>query len=66
MDESLMKYIPKAYKKDIVSIEKGRKVWNEHSKRWNIMIVVEWKDGAINEYQNASYMRVKLQEFGRN
>lgn len=30
------------------------------------MIVVEWKDGAINEYQNASYMRAKLQEFGRN
>lgn len=66
IDKSLMKYIPKEYKKDIVSIQKSEKVWNDHTKRWNTLINVIWKDGAENEYQNATYMYGKLKEFGRD
>ena len=66
MNNSLMTYIPKEYKKDVASISKGEKVWNEYTNRWNTTIVVEWKDGEVNEYQNASYMRNKLAEFGRD
>lgn len=66
IDKALLKYIPKGYKKQIVSIQKGEKVWNEYTKRWNIMIDVEWNDGETVSYQNASYMHFLLKEFGRN
>lgn len=62
----LMEYIPKEYKKDVVDIRTGNKVWNETTKKWNITIIVEWNDGETNEYQNASYMRFKLKEIGRD
>lgn len=64
--EQLMKYIPKIYKSEVASITKGENVWNEYTKRWNTTIVVEWKNGKINEYQNVSYMRALLTEFGRD
>lgn len=60
-----MRYIPREYKEEVESIEKGEKVWNEYTNRWNTTIIVRWKDGEINEYQNASYMKAKLVEFGR-
>lgn len=50
-----MRYIPRFYKNEVENIYKGEKVWNEITKRWNTMIVVEWKDGEINEYQNATF-----------
>ena len=52
----LMRYIPKIYKDEVKNIYKGEKVWNEITKRWNTVIVVEWEDGETNEFQNASYM----------
>lgn len=64
--KELMRYIPKEYKNEVANIEKGEKVFNEYTNRWNITIIVEWKDGEINEYQNASYMKEKLAEFGRD
>lgn len=62
----LMRYIPKEYKNEVENIKKGEKVWNEYTNRWNVTIIVEWKDGEVNEYQNASYMKEKLAEFGRD
>lgn len=62
----LMRYIPREYKEEVESIEKGEKVWNEYTNRWNTTIIVRWKDGEINEYQNASYMKAKLVEVGRD
>lgn len=62
----LMRYIPREYKKEVESIEKGEKVWNEYTNKWNTTIIVRWKDGEINEYQNASYMKAKLVEVGRD
>ena len=64
--KELMRYIPKEYKNEVANIEKGEKVWNEYTNRWNVTIIVEWKDGEINEYQNAAYMKEKLAEFGRD
>lgn len=64
--KELMRYIPKEYKNEVANIKKGEKVYNEYTNRWNITIIVEWKDGEINEYQNASYMKEKLEEFGRD
>lgn len=63
--KELMRYIPRSYKNEVEDIYKGEKVWNEITKRWNTMIVVEWKDGEINEYQNATYMFNVLKYFGR-
>lgn len=63
--ENLMRYIPKIYKAEVESIREGNKVWNEHTKRWNTTIIVVWKDGEEDEYQNASYMRELLKDFGR-
>ena len=63
--KELLKYIPKQYKAEVENIRKGEKVWNEYTKRWNTTIIVEWKDGTENEYQNASYMRELLKDFGR-
>lgn len=63
--KELMRYIPKEYKADVENIKKGEKVWNEYTKKWNTTIIVEWKDGNVNEYQNASYMFNTLKEFGR-
>ncbi len=60
-----MRYIPRSYKNEVEDIYKGEKVWNEITKRWNTMIVVEWKDGEINEYQNTTYMFNVLKYFGR-
>lgn len=63
--KELMRYIPRSYKNEVEDIYKGEKVWNEITKRWNTMIVVEWKDGEINEYQNATFMFNVLKYFGR-
>ena len=60
-----MRYIPKIYKDEVKNIYKGEKVWNEITKRWNTVIVVEWEDGETNEFQNASYMFNVLKYFGR-
>lgn len=65
INKALLKYIPKEYKKQISSIQKGEKVWNDVTHRWNIMIDVVWTDGKEISYQNASYMYNKLKEFGR-
>lgn len=66
IDKTLLKYVPKGYKQQIVSIQKGTKVWNEQTHRWNIMVDVVWNDGEKASYQNASYMHHLLKEFGRN
>lgn len=66
MQNELMRYIPKIYKNEVEDIYKGEKVWNEYTNRWNTTIIVKWKDGEENEYQNASYMKEKLAEFGRD
>ena len=63
--KELLEYIPKQYKAEVENIRKGEKVWNEYTKRWNTTIIVEWKDGTEDEYQNASYMRELLKDFGR-
>ena len=66
MDNKLMRYIPKEYKRDVVNIEKCRgNVWNENTRKWNTMINVEWSDGSENCYQNATYMWNLLRDFGR-
>lgn len=61
-----MRYIPKAYKADVEDIYEAGKEWNEITNRWNTLITVVWKDGEENTYQNASYMRFKLTEIGRD
>ena len=66
IDKTLLKYIPKEYKQQIVSIQKGDKVWNENTHRWNIMVDVVWNNGEETSYQNASYMYHLLKEFGRD
>lgn len=66
IDKTLLKYIPKEYKKQIISIQKGDKVWNDNTHRWNMMIDVVWSNGENTSYQNASYMRSLLKEFGKN
>ena len=65
MTKELMRYIPKEYKDQVSDIYEGEREWNEITKRWNTTIVVEWTDEEVNEYQNKSYMRMKLKEFGR-
>lgn len=65
MTEKLMRYIPKEYKNQVEDIQLGEIEWNDFTKRWNQLIVVTWKDGEENTYQNASFMREKLKEFGR-
>ncbi len=62
----LLSYIPKEYKKEVANIYEAAKEWNEYTKRWNTPITVEWTDGTENTYQNASYMKNLLKEFGRN
>ena len=62
---NLMRYIPKEYKNEVADIYEAGREWNEHTQRWNTLITVEWKDGIENTYQNASYMRAKLIEVGR-
>lgn len=66
MGKDLLKYIPKEYKNQVESIERGKKVWNEYTRKWNIIVNVTWKDGEVSNYQNASYMYSMLKEFGRN
>ena len=66
IDETLLKYIPKEYKKQVISIQKGDKVLNEYTHKWNVMIDVIWSNGEETNYQNASYMHSLLKEFGRN
>lgn len=66
MQKELMRYIPKIYKNEVEDIYKGEKVWNEHTNCWNSTIIVKWKDGEVNEYQNSTYMKGKLAEFGRD
>lgn len=66
IDKSLMRYIPREYKKDVVSIQRGNKTWNNHTKRWNTSINVVWSDDTENEYTNATHMYWKLKEFGRD
>lgn len=63
---TLMKYIPKEYKSQVSRIYKDERVWNDATKRWNTMITVEWTDGNVNTYQNATYMKNVLKDFGRN
>lgn len=68
IDRSLMRYIPKQYRNDVARLEKGERVYNEHTKKWNTMIIVEWCcDDVIerHEYQNATYMKNMLEDFGR-
>lgn len=65
MARNLMRYIPKEYKSEVESIKNGEVEWNDFTKRWNQLIIVTWKDGEENTYQNASFMREKLKEFGR-
>lgn len=64
--DKLMRYIPEYYKKDVVSIRKGETEWNDLTRRWNTLIEVEWADGEVCSYQNATYMFEKLKEFGRD
>ena len=65
MTNKLMRYIPKEYKSQVADIYEAEKEWNEYTQRWNTLITVEWTDGEKNTYQNASYMRAKLIEVGR-
>lgn len=61
-----MKYIPKQYKNEVENIQYGEKEFNEDTHRWNQLIVVTWKDGEETIFQNVSFMREKLKEFGRD
>ena len=65
-NNKLMRYIPKEYKNEVADIYEGEREYNDVTKKWNTKIVVEWKDEEINTYQNASYMRFKLTEIGRD
>ena len=64
--KKLMKYIPKQYKNEVENIQYGEKEFNEDTHRWNQLIVVTWKDGEETIFQNVSFMREKLKEFGRD
>lgn len=66
MNKDLMRYIPKEYKDEVEDIYEAGKEWNEYTNRWNVLVTVEWKDGETNTYQNKSYMKAKLTEFGRD
>lgn len=66
MANTLMRYIPKEYKSQISDIYEDGREWNEYTQRWNTLITVEWTDGRENTYQNATYMRNLLKEFGRD
>lgn len=65
MTNTLMRYIPKEYKSQVADIYEAGKEWNEYTQRWNTLITVQWTDGEENTFQNASYMRAKLTEVGR-
>ena len=62
---NLMRYIPKEYKNEVDNIYLGDREYNEVTKRWSNLIVVEWKDGEQSIYASAEFMRNKLKEFGR-
>lgn len=66
MTNKLMRYIPKEYRSQVVDIYKAEKEWNVHTQRWNTLITVEWIDGKKNTYQNASYIKNLLKDFGRD
>lgn len=69
MDSKLLQYIPKFYKRFVSDIYLGERIWNEHTKRWNNVIVVEWcidDEYETSTYQNASYMYNTLKEFGND
>lgn len=61
----MMKYIPRELREEVESIEIARTEYNEHTKRWNKIVRVVWKDDEVNEYQNFSYMHFILKEYGR-
>lgn len=61
----MMKYIPRQYKNEVEDIEIVRTEFNEHTKRWNKIVRVTWKDDEVNEYQNFGYMNFILKEYGR-
>ena len=69
MDGKLLQYIPKFYKPYISDIHLGERVWNEHTRRWNNEVIVEW---CVNDeyettvYQNASHMYNTLKELGND
>lgn len=65
MENKLLRYIPKEYKNEVEDIRYGEVEWNEFTNRWNQLIVVTWKNGEEDTYQNATFMREKLKEFGR-
>lgn len=65
MNNNLMKYIPKEFKRDVEDIRTGCKEWNEITKHWETTVIVTWIDGNQNEYANKSFMREHLKEFGR-
>lgn len=67
MNNALLRYIPKEYKKEVKSIERcPGMVYNENTGKYNTMIAVTWKDGQENCYQNATYMYNLLKDFGRS
>lgn len=63
MANELMRYIPREFKKLVVNIYDGERVYNEFTKKWNTMVVVEWENGTVSEFQNRAFMRECLKEF---
>lgn len=55
-------YIPKEYRELIDNVYNGTKQWNEITKRWNVPVVVEWKNGEESYFGNAAHMKHQLRE----
>ena len=51
MDYGLWKYIPKVYKEKIVSVDRGRPIYNPRTKRYRTSIIVTFDDGRQEEYK---------------
>lgn len=69
MDAKLLQYVPKFYKPYVADIYLGERVWNEHTRKWNTQVVVEWDINGEQEtttYQNATYMYNTLKDFGND
>lgn len=59
---SFNEYIPKEYRDLIDNIYEGEKIWNDTTKRWNIPVIVEWKNGEESSFTNKQHMKHQLEE----
>ena len=63
MNKSLLAYIPREYKPLVTDIYDGDREWNDHTKKWNTNLIVEWQNGETSYFANKTFARECLKEF---